>query len=109
MGGGSSRCNGPRNDYNNAVNNRRNYGNLVGDYNRAINATVVRRTQKQAQISQMSREVNLLRARSNEMRESMRRGVVDLMERNKFVVDIPNDAQQKFAFLSYNDSYVVEL
>jgi len=43
------------------------------------------------------------------MRESMRRGVVDLMERNKFVVDIPNDAQQKFAFLSYNDSHVVEL
>jgi len=109
MGGGSSRCNGPRNDYNNAVNNRRYHGDRIGDYSRAIQHTTARKIAKQAQIANTSREINMLRARSAQMRESMRRGVVDLMERNKFTVDIPNDAKHKYAYLSYNDSYVVEL
>lgn len=51
----------------------------------------------------------LLRHRIAQMREALRLGIIRLMRERRVNVTIPNEDTEKYAYLSYNRNYIIEI
>jgi hypothetical protein len=62
-----------------------------------------------AEVNRYDREVKMMQSRYSEMREAMRSGIERLLSEAKLNLMIDNDAAEKYKYLSYDESYIIEL
>lgn len=113
MGGGSSRpsypCPSERDAYNDAVNRQAAQLAAVRDRARQLNDTIREINGLSAEVRKYDRELALMRERHRAMRDAMVGGINRLLAEGKFELLIDDEAEEKYKYLSYDETYVAEI
>jgi hypothetical protein len=102
-------CADQRDAYYSAVNNFNNYSNLVANDKNQIARVMQEIAGLWAEISKYEREIKMMEQRRSEMREAMRSGIERLLSEAKLELKIDDDAAEMYKYLSYDESYIMEL
>jgi len=108
-GASIDRCAGPRAAYYSARNTTTDYENRVTKDTNRINDIVREIASLWAEVNKYDREVRMMEQRRTEMREAMRSGIERLLSEGKLNLMIDDDAAEKYKYLSYDESYVIEI
>ena len=65
--------------------------------------------QREEEVRKNENEVRLLYIRISEMKDNLRNGILGMMNQRKVTITIPNETTEQYAFLSYNQNYVIEI
>lgn len=113
MGGGSSRpsypCTNERSSYYDAVNRQNAQYAQVNNVFNQIYHTLREITDLSGEVRKYEREIALMRERHRGMRDGMVNGINRLLAEGKFELLIDDEAEEKYKYLSYDETYVAEL
>lgn len=113
MGGGSSRpsypCPSERDAYNDAVDRQAKQLGEVRNLARQLNNTIREINGLSGEVRRYERELALMRERHRGMRDGMVNGINRLLAEGKFELLIDDEAEEKYKYLSYDETYVAEL
>jgi len=103
------RCETELNNYNSENNTYTNKSlDVINDTNK-VNDMKAKIAGLWAEVNRYDREVKMMESRYADMREAMRSGIERLLSEGKLNLMIDDDAAEKYKYLSYDESYIMEL